>query len=207
MYTLKFKTLADATSHDGKVSWAVNESSLPRDLQDLPLFFLIEVYVAADKYEVRGLRELASTKLADLLHSRAQLEEDDQVAPAVTLKLLEMAYSLTPEGASVRHVLQEHVLSSDMTALLKHEKCKEVMMAHPVFLFDMLKVQAKDAEPVRSVCCDKKLAKAIVVQGCDESDDPRALWATGAHFNEATVVRSFHPGIPEYKSGKNHLLR
>lgn len=174
------------------------------------LMFLSDVYFAADQYQIDGLRELVCRKM-----ERVLLKELYEMSPEITLNLLKKFYSvdlLNP--IPIRQLLSNHVLQSDLEALLLDTETEAVFQDYPEILIDVFKMFAKDVKPECEPCGRSRgrrrrripiMAKAIVRQGCT-GDCGNSSPEASDHDHEI-VVRSFYPGVKAFKDKNEYKLQ
>lgn len=162
----------------------------PRSMQET-VFYLIDLFIAADKYEVQGLVDEVCVKLERILWNNCRT-----IAPDTTLRIIEQVCLSTVRGSALREVVQNYILSCDMNKALKESGSEHILLkSHPDFVYDTFKMLVEQTRPKE---CDKKgckgiLVKSIVQETCKATHDGANTWyeANERKTNENKLVRSF----------------
>lgn len=163
---------------------------LPRNMtQDEVLTRFVELYTAADKYDVQGLVEHVCSKLQDVLNQ--QLCPPHKSAPRIwssraIVDLLEAAYTSTVSRSPLRQAIVKHVfLKMDLKEFLEDKESSDVLLKFPDMLLDLLKVFLIAMEPCK---CSTQPGVGLVRELCISCDGRKCNSEQAAR-----IVKQFSP--------------
>ncbi|KAF2102271.1 hypothetical protein NA57DRAFT_54191 [Rhizodiscina lignyota] len=195
-YTLDVSPLPEGcqttdNDHPGAVHSLLSETDV--------LIRLADIHTIADKYEVASLAELATMRLDQLL-------KDNPFRKIWSLEsivdLLANIYTNTVDGAKIREVLREHILTRNLQKFVNNPKAKVAMMHHPEFLMDMLTGFAREVSGATLGCgADEHYGAVLVRQNCHGHSCDRM-----GHVLENEVIRAFFPGAASHPRDRDNSL-
>lgn len=169
------------------------------------LLRLVDIYLAADKYDIKGLRELVCSKLQRLLSLDPQRTEGESEGPfkrkcedpwefESIVELLEAVYS-SAILAPLRKVIFEYIIGQDMVGFIECKAVSEAIHKTPEIGIDVFKALATTLTAGDQECgCRLIRGLAIIRDTCSDCNqlDPQRSHTVRTPIELVAELRPFH---------------